>query len=299
MDILVKHFHLTKWFTCTAVRHAVPNIINMQYTTILYRHLDGNHKLIRWRFVVHGCIDGYSRCITYLKCSTNNKGDTVLQLFLEAVETYHMPLRVRMDHGTENIAVARHILNYHGINGNHVITGSSVHNQRIERLWRDLNENVSSCYRNLFYYLEENHLLDPLSEIHFYALHYVFEPRINRSLQEFVSEWNNHGVRSQERKSPLQMWVEGYFMNANSTSINVQNALSGYPINLEEYGTDDAAPIGELQTENNVEVPRCTITLPPETVDILGRLVTPLADDGNHGINLYQAALNIVSAAVQ
>ena len=27
-------------------------------------HIDGNHKLIRWRFVVHRGIDGYSRMIT-------------------------------------------------------------------------------------------------------------------------------------------------------------------------------------------------------------------------------------------
>ena len=26
-------------------------------------HLDGNHKLIRWEFVSHGCLDGYSRRI--------------------------------------------------------------------------------------------------------------------------------------------------------------------------------------------------------------------------------------------
>ena len=49
-------------------------------------HLDGNHKLIRWGFVIHGCIDGYSRRIMFLKASTNNKADTVyhhlLRLFL-------------------------------------------------------------------------------------------------------------------------------------------------------------------------------------------------------------------------
>ncbi|KAJ3871875.1 hypothetical protein F5051DRAFT_340238, partial [Lentinula edodes] len=32
-------------------------------------HLDGHHKLIRWGFVIHGIIDGYSQmvclCITY------------------------------------------------------------------------------------------------------------------------------------------------------------------------------------------------------------------------------------------
>ena len=30
-------------------------------------HVDGNHKLIHWRFVIH---DGYSRLITFLNCTT-------------------------------------------------------------------------------------------------------------------------------------------------------------------------------------------------------------------------------------
>ena len=29
-------------------------------------HMDGNHKLIRWGIVIHGCIDGCSRNIIYL-----------------------------------------------------------------------------------------------------------------------------------------------------------------------------------------------------------------------------------------
>ena len=40
-------------------------------------HMDGHHKLIRWKFVIHGAIDGYSRLIVFLKCSTNNKSGTV------------------------------------------------------------------------------------------------------------------------------------------------------------------------------------------------------------------------------
>ena len=35
-------------------------------------HVDGNHKLIRWGFVIHGAFNGFSRKIMYLKCSTNN-----------------------------------------------------------------------------------------------------------------------------------------------------------------------------------------------------------------------------------
>jgi len=35
-------------------------------------HIDGNHKMIRWRFVIHAAIDGYSRLIPYLYCAKNN-----------------------------------------------------------------------------------------------------------------------------------------------------------------------------------------------------------------------------------
>ena len=28
-------------------------------------HVDGNHKLIRWRLVIHGAIDGYSRTVVF------------------------------------------------------------------------------------------------------------------------------------------------------------------------------------------------------------------------------------------
>jgi hypothetical protein len=51
-------------------------------------HIDGNHKLIRWKFVVHGGIDGFSRFITYLKASTNNKSRTVMELFAESVQRF-------------------------------------------------------------------------------------------------------------------------------------------------------------------------------------------------------------------
>ena len=44
-------------------------------------HLDGNHKLIRWRFVIHVGIDGFSRLIVYCQCSNNNGSQTVLTLF--------------------------------------------------------------------------------------------------------------------------------------------------------------------------------------------------------------------------
>ena len=97
---------------------------------LYYRHIDGNHKLIQpYRFVIHGGIDGYTRLIVYLKVSVNNRADTVVQLFREAVHKYNLPSRVRSDHGLENIDVARLMLVSRGLNRGSIITGASVHNQ--------------------------------------------------------------------------------------------------------------------------------------------------------------------------
>lgn len=48
-------------------------------------------------------------------------------------------MKIRIGHGTEKIEVARYMLETHGVEGNPLITGKSVHNRQIERLWVDLN----------------------------------------------------------------------------------------------------------------------------------------------------------------
>ena len=66
----------------------------------------------RWRFVIHGGIDGYSRLPVYCCCSTNNYSITVLGLFEEAVERYGLPSRVRCDRRNENVDVGFYMLNH-------------------------------------------------------------------------------------------------------------------------------------------------------------------------------------------
>ena len=128
-------------------------------------HIDGNHKLIKWRFIIHGGIDGFSRLIDYLHCSTNNRSATVMTLFHEAAETYRVPSQVRSDMGGENILVGHYIMVLvRGIGRGSHLAGSSTRNQRIERLWRGVNRCVASTYHTLFHSMEATGVLDPKNE---------------------------------------------------------------------------------------------------------------------------------------
>ena len=97
---------------------------------------------------MHGCIDGFSRVVVYLECNTDNTSATVLDLFKEAVAVWGLPSRVRGDMGVENRDVARFMLAHEarGPGRGSYITGRSVHNSRIESLWRDVYQSVLSVF---------------------------------------------------------------------------------------------------------------------------------------------------------
>lgn len=122
-------------------------------------HIDGNMLLITWGLTVHGGIDGYSRLITYLECSTNNRSSTALRHFSQAVALYGCPSWVRPDHGGEIIDVAHFMLASRGLRRGSHITGQSTRNQRIERLWRDVFGSCLHVFYSLFYILEDNGIL--------------------------------------------------------------------------------------------------------------------------------------------
>ena len=104
-------------------------------------HLDGNDKLKRWGFAIHGCVDEFSRKLLWLVvCTTNNDPLVVGNFFLNCVKRYQfVPRLLRMDAGNENIYCEDLQVFFSGRNDS-FLYASSTRNQRIEAFWSRLKK---------------------------------------------------------------------------------------------------------------------------------------------------------------
>ena len=255
-------------------------------------HLDGNHALIRWSFVVHGCIDGFSRRVIFLQCSTNNLSETVLSLFLDGIERDGglWPSRIRVDRGVENVLVCDAMVDARGEGRGSFIAGPSTHNQRIERLWRDVFRCVLHFFYYVFYAMEDAQILFLDNPTHVFTLHYIFLPRINQALHEYMRGFNEHGIRTANNWSPNQMWINGMLNEENPLA---HDRLDETPEDLQYYGYDPQAPSPFENSDNNVVVSPIYGTPDSEFTRVLQE-VDPLRDSNNMGIDVYLDALTLL-----
>ncbi len=240
-------------------------------------HVDTNHKLIRWGFVITGAIDGFSRLVTVLHCLDNNRADSLFELFQRGTERYGTPRRVRTDMGMENVKIAEFMYEQRGSTG--ILTGKSTHNQRIERLWRDVYDGVLVHYYKLFTFMEDEGILDILNPLHIFVLHYIYSNKINEKLDIWKEAWASHRLRT-VGSSPFRLWASGV-LNGQLDTINHV---------IRENDTGFNPPANErpiFQPEH------------PEISDeLLHRLSIECSRNWacpNFGINVYQKALGILT----
>lgn len=181
------------------------------YSTGLHHawHQDGNHKLKPIAgLIIHGCIDGLSRMIIYLRVADNNSALFVTQCFIEACRSFNtQPLQVVGDHGGENVGIARVQFAKRGEHARpkpyHAT--KSTNNQRMERCWRDINDTVSIRFVELFRHWSSLYDLDSSNPLHIWTLQFMFIPLIQDHLDRFKSMWNHHKIRTEHRQSPVKI----------------------------------------------------------------------------------------------
>ena len=238
-------------------------------------HIDGYHKLIRWKIVIHGAIDGYSRLVVFLKAATNNRSETALSAFLQGVAAYGLPSRVRTDRGGENVLIGQYMIQHRGTDRGSVIMGRSVHNQRIERLWRDLFCGCISYFYYLFYKFENDGILDPDNPLDIYALHTVFLPKIQCKLDLFQSGWANHRMRTERNWSPIHLWIEG-IRSLQSRNPNHCIIDGLHETDTEDLGIDWNGPVPSDTDENTV---------------VVDEVESPLSDEDERALSSHLATL--------
>ena len=188
---------------------------------------------------------------------------------------------------SENRLVAQHVIEHCGTGRGSVISGSSMHNQRIECLWKDFRDSVTKLFYRLFYYLEELDLLDCNNDIHIYALHYVFIPRVNHALKILKERWNNHGIRTAHNQSPNQLFVAGILQlyRLNLTALHFLDVD-------ENYGGEKDGLTTHEEDEGGVTIPETNFALTNEHMLQLQQQVNPLGDSRNYGIELYETTVH-------
>lgn len=169
---------------------------------------------------MHGAIDDYSRCAPF------NTAQAAFMGFIEGIQNYSILSRVRMDEGVENGLIRDFMVEANGPERGSALMCKSVHNQRIERLWRDVFDKVVQSYYQAFHALEEARALDPSNKLHIYCLQHVYLPLINADLERWRVTHNNQGVRTEGHRTPEQLWFSGIMAQRGSSATAIQNVTA-------------------------------------------------------------------------
>ncbi|KIY52358.1 hypothetical protein FISHEDRAFT_35598 [Fistulina hepatica ATCC 64428] len=128
----------------------------------------------------------------------------------------------------------------YGVSRGSYIWGRSVHNIRIERLWRDVTSGFGHKWWDFFTHLELVHGLNPDWDAHIWLLHYLFLPSINQDALEWAEVWNHHDVTIRDARpdSPHAMFFFG------ALNVGIYNPEAGGLVRAIDEGVVDTTTYG-------------------------------------------------------
>ena len=217
-----------------------------------------------------------------------------------------LPSRIRLDKGSEYNKCHQFMEWQRGPNRGSSMRGKSTHNQRIERLWRDVFTKVLEKFYKLFYHMEDTNVLDISNPIHRFALHFIFLPRIQAALSHWLIVHNNHGVRTAGHQTPEQMWFTNIVkqrcalqaQNRQSRPSQAVGDVASFNLDNLEAEVRNRFDIQVSDTRN--EVTGVSLMVLPAVSDHdlqeLRRIIDPMRDSQVEGIDVYGDVVDFLLA---
>jgi hypothetical protein len=112
--------------------------------------------------------------------------------------------------------------------------------------------------------------------------------RINQSLSQWQTSWNNHKIRTEHHQTPMQLYTRDMIeCGFRGMEDNV--------VNLNEYGIDWEGPT-PADDDNAVTVDEPVNILTDEQYLYLQSVVDPLeVDEEGFGVNIYKKTIDVVA----
>ena len=166
-------------------------------------HIDGYDKLKTFGFAIHGCMDGYSRKIIWLKAlPSNNDPRIIADIYIKCIsKSMIVPQILRADRGSENVLIGglqRFFRREHGDAFSGVRSfryGSSTATQRIEAWWSILRRSRTNWWINYFKDMIDEGIFDSSISYHVEAIRFCYMGILQNELNETISLWNSHRIR--------------------------------------------------------------------------------------------------------
>ena len=124
---------------------------------------------------------------------------------------------------------------------------------------------------------------------HIYGLSFVFLPRVNRHLKQFVDAWNEHQMRTEGNMAPTQNWIhssELYDHCSDDISPDFSIDWNG-PMPSRRYSSS-----GEGE---GIQIPEIQLHLNEAEEEYLVRNIDPLGQSENFGCDIFFTDIQVLN----